>query len=99
MNYMKEKFNLLLVIIVVIILILGILIILNIPKAPSSHSNVHLSAPSPNTTVVAFVSDAKPALGENINNLVNDFNQIKPQSPGNVTAIVAIGDMNPLELV
>ena len=74
---------------------IGIIISTEINKR--SHSNYHIPAPSPNTIVVAFIADAKPALGKNIDNFrKNDFDQIKPQSPGNVSVIVAIGDMNPL---
>lgn len=44
---------------------------------------------------IAFISDGKPALGYNINLLIEDFNQIIPQSPtGYVNATVMIGDMN-----
>lgn len=48
-----------------------------------------------NYPVVAFVGDAKPALGYDINLLIEDFNSIIPQSPnGRVDAIVMLGDMN-----
>lgn len=48
-----------------------------------------------NYPVVAFVGDAKPALGYDINLLIEDFDQIIPQSPnGRVDATVMLGDMN-----
>lgn len=83
-------------ILISIILIFIIVNVIIITIQTNYHSSVHLPPPSSNTKVVAFIADAKPALGKNINNLINDFDQIKYQSPGNVSAIVAIGDMNPL---
>ncbi len=45
--------------------------------------------------VVAFVGDAKPAIGYDPKLLIDDFNQIIPQSPnGYVNATVMVGDMN-----
>ena len=95
---MKERMSKKLVIFAIVILMIIIIAIFKLPEIQKNyHSNGHIPAPSSNTIVVAFIADAKPALGKNIDNLVNDFNQIKPQSPGNVSAIIAIGDMNPLD--
>jgi hypothetical protein len=48
-------------------------------------------------STIAFVADAKPALGSSLSVLTGDFNQIIPQSPtGQVDAVVMIGDMNPI---
>src|SRR3990167_5503963 len=83
--------------IILIIVIIAFSIIIFNMQNKNFHSNItHLPPPSPDTIVVAFISDAKPALGKNVENLIEDFNQIKLQSPGNLKAIVAIGDMNPL---
>ena len=55
-----------------------------------------ISPPIKNIHSIAFIADAKPALGHDIKVLKGDFDQIVPQSPGIVDAIVAIGDMNPI---
>ena len=60
----------------------------------------YFSNPTPTPTptyTIAFLADAKPALGSNLSVLKEDFNQIIPQSPtGRVDAVVMIGDMNPI---
>jgi hypothetical protein len=49
------------------------------------------------SSTIAFVADAKPALGNNLSVLIGDFNQIIPQSStGQVDAVVMVGDMNPI---
>lgn len=69
---------------------LAVLIMLTLSGGASAVQIVNANYP-----VVAFVGDAKPALGHDINVLKTDFDQIIPLSPvGYVSATVMVGDMN-----
>lgn len=66
----------------------------NISNSNNAIKSKNISA---STATIAFVSDARPELGKNLNKLTNDFNQVIPQSPtGRVDAVLMIGDMEPI---
>ena len=81
----------------ILISIFGIFTMVHLIYSYSSHSDNDIQSikNSPNSTTIAFISDARPELG--IDKLIKDFDQIIPQSPtGRVDAILMVGDMEPI---